>query len=131
MTTKDNIYSAKAGDYNDLQTSLHHSPERLFPMNEESSEIVVSCYRGDYSASRLAHAVEDADAHLLNLNLTSEVTPQGEIVVDLRVSHRDAMSVVRSLERYGYSVVQVRGHEESVDKTLMDRVSELLVHINV
>lgn len=122
----------KMPEFNGLQTPIHHSPERLFPERDEASELSVACYRGDYSASRLARAVEDADAHLLNLNLTSEITPAGEIVVDIRVSHRSPSSVVRSLERYGYNVIQIRESGSSDnDSTLADRASELLAYINV
>ncbi|GFI52668.1 hypothetical protein IMSAGC021_00974 [Muribaculaceae bacterium] len=46
--------------------------ERLFPKMEESSTLVLTCRRGDYSASRIARAVDDADAHLLNLNVTAD-----------------------------------------------------------
>lgn len=110
---------------------VHRSVRRLFPENEESSEISICCYRGDYSASRIARAVEDADAHLLNLNLTSEVLPTGEIVADLRISHRSPDSVMRSLERYGYRVVEVRNASVRSNDTLSARASELLAYINV
>lgn len=131
LTPKDNISTQKTTDFSGLQTPLHRSPERLFPERPDATELSISCYRGDYSASRIARAVEDADAHLLNLNLTSEVMPTGEIVVDLRISHRSASSVVRSLERYGFNVVSVRDSIEEMNDTFSTRVAELLAHINV
>ncbi|MCH5318254.1 MAG: hypothetical protein J1E38_00925 [Paramuribaculum sp.] len=132
MTSKDNISSRKVPEFNGLQTQLHHSAERVFPYAPESTELSVACYRGDFSASRIARAVEDADAHLLNLNITSEVLQTGEIVVDLRISHRSHSAVARSLERYGYNVIQVRDHSAADnDPTLSERVSQLLTYINV
>lgn len=78
----------------------------LYPENHESSRFKVICKRGEYSASRLARAVEDCDAHVLNLNVTAELADGGEsIVVDLRVGRRNVESVVRSLERYGYIAI--------------------------
>ena len=108
-----------------------HREERLFPPVEESSELSVACYRTDYSASRIAHAVEDVDAHLLNLNVTSLVTDHGEVVVDLRVNRRNAASVARSLERYGYRVVDIHDADEPISDSLSERVGELLLHINM
>lgn len=67
--------------------------------------LTVACQRQDYSASRIAHAVEDCDAHLLNLNVTAD-SPSADIVtVELRVGHRNPTSVARSLQRYGFCVV--------------------------
>lgn len=110
----------------------HHLPARLFPAVEDSSELSVACLRTDFLASRIAAAVEGAEAHLLNMNVTSEVLDSGEILVDLRVSHRNAGAVARSLERYGFRVVDMRGAlDDDPDATLSERVGELLAHLNV
>lgn len=124
MTAKDNILPLSP-------TAALHREERLFPPVEESSELSVACYRTDYSASRIAHAVEDVDAHLLNLNVTSLVTDHGEVVVDLRVNRRSAASVARSLVRYGYRVVDIHDADEPISDSLSERVGELLLHINM
>lgn len=94
--------------------------------------IVVACHTSDYSASRIARAVEDCDAHLLNLNVTSEARGDGSwLTVELRVSVRNAAPVARSLERYGYSVVSYSGSEtDGADDTLRRRVNELLRYMN-
>ncbi len=84
------------------------SAAELFAPAAEASLLLVACRRADYSASRMARAVEDADAHLLNLNVTAlpadDFMPDS-VVVALRVGRRDATPVVRSLERYGYEVL--------------------------
>lgn len=108
-----------------------HSSERLFPPQEESSELSIICPRADYSASRISHAVEDADAHLLNLNVTSDTVSSGEVVVDLRISHRDAGAVCRSLERYGYTTFNVRGGYDRMQQVAAERIAELMAHMQV
>lgn len=108
-----------------------HSEERLFPPNEESCELSVACRREEYSASRIAHAIEDAEAHLLNLNVTSETTELGEVIADIRISHRDAGAATRSLERYGYRVTGMRYGFDRHAEMLQRRIDELLSHINV
>lgn len=88
------------------------SIEQLFAPAADTSSLLVACDRRDYSASRLARAVEDADAHLLNLNVTSlrdDDAPDGTVVVALRVGRRDALAVARSIERYGYDVLDFDG----------------------
>lgn len=102
----------------------------LFPPSGDTSTIVIECYRGDYSASRIARAVEDANAHLLNLNVAAgsgDPAEAGMATVELRVNLRNAMPAVRSLERYGFTVVSSRGADgDTVDDTLQRRVNELL-----
>lgn len=119
MNSKDNILT------------LPHADAHLFPPLPDCCEISVACYRGDYSASRIAHAVEDAEAHLLNLNVTSELQPTGEITVDLRVNHRNGGSVARSLERYGYRVLSVRSDSDAYTDLARARINELMAHLEV
>lgn len=131
MDSKDNILFEKnraAAQPTDLAA---HSAERLFPPLEECSELSVACYRADFSASRISRAVEDTDAHLLNLNVTSEALPSGQIVIDLRISHRDAGAVVRSLERYGYSTVRIRSGFDRMAESMNERIAELMAHIQI
>ncbi|MCM1355320.1 MAG: hypothetical protein NC212_02815 [Staphylococcus sp.] len=106
--------------------------ERLFPPVEESCTILLSCLRGDYSASRIARAVEDCDAHLLNLNVTSDSEEaDNRIVAELRVSHRNPESVCRSLERYGYAVIDADGAPLPDDSLLRSRYDELMLYLNL
>lgn len=115
-----------------IRMECHHSPELLFPSVGESCELTVECRRSDYSASMIARAVEDADAHLLNLNVTARPTEGYEnVAVDLRVSHRNGGKVARSLERYGLTVVEIReGYDPDAELT-RQRFNELLTHFDL
>ncbi len=75
--------------------------------------------------------MEDADAHLINLNVTSAVTPEGEIIADLRVNRRNAAAVARSLERYGFRVIELRNNADDASDVLSERVGELLAYLNI
>lgn len=111
MTAKDNIaaHNPLIQEIESMQTASAEARasllDRLLPGRDESSVLLLTCHPADYSASAIARAVEDCDAHLLNLNVTADTTDDGRTVVLLRVSHRDPSSVTRSLERYGYQVV--------------------------
>ena len=74
--------------------------------------------------------MEDAEAHLLNLNVTSEIQPTGEITVDLRINHRNG-GVARSLERYGYRVLSVRTYADIYTDMARERINELMAHLEV
>lgn len=122
----------------DIKTEI----DRLFPYVEDASVLVVSCLRRDYSASRLCRAVEDCDAHVLNLNVVDAAMPFGDgascpvadyedeprTYVELRVSHRNAGAVARSVERYGYAVEYVRN---GCDTDADGRFENLMCLLNV
>lgn len=91
--------------------------------------LVVACRPTDFSASALAHAVEDSNAHLLNLNVTDRRLDDGRITVELRTNHRNGVSTARSLERYGFEVMAINGivpdSDVQIDDTLRRRAAEL------
>lgn len=115
----------------------------LFPPVAESSRLLVGCRREDYSASRIAHAVEDCNAHLLNLNVTSGGTKSDNgvkeshqadakfpVLVDIRVSHINARNITRSLERYGYTVLETRSEMPDND-TLSQRIEGFFRYLEI
>lgn len=75
---------------------------RMLAARDDCSVITVECDPRDYSASVLAHAVEDSDAHLVDLFTVP--AENGHLMVTLRVRHSDPTAAVRSLERYGFEV---------------------------
>lgn len=104
---------------------------RLFPPLEDESTLVLGCMRGHYSASRIARAVEDCDAHLLNLNVTSTPSDLADIVVEIRVNHRNAEAISRSLERYGYDILEAKSNHAEDNERMRSRVNELLRYLEV
>ena len=107
--------------------------EILFPHSPDASTIILACQRQNYSASVIARAVEDCDAHVLNLNVLASLSEAGELMVALRVDHRNAASVARSLRRFDYDMIDV----ESPDYVDIDaeearsRANELLRYLEV
>lgn len=114
----------KAGD--DLRIA------HLMPPQQEASVLTVACWPDDFSASALARAVEDSDAHLINLNVTATRLDDGRITVELRTNHRHYDSTARSLERYGFEVIaaDAPGADEP-DEAFRLRAAELLHIINI
>lgn len=101
--------------------------EVFFPHFGDVSHLLVSCAPADYSASAIAHAVEAADARLLNMNLTSLGADTSRLVVHLRVNHRDPERVARSLERFGFEVVDTDAPE--AEDSVLRRNYDHLMHL--
>ena len=89
------------------QASLLEGLGRMIAARDDCSIITLECSPEDYSASLLAHAVEDSDAHLVDLFSTPG--ENGQVKVTLRVRHSDPTAAVRSLERYDFHVLEAHG----------------------
>lgn len=124
MTAKDNIKSA-SGEVD--RPELAH----LFPPVDDWSRIRVTCRSSDYSAGAIVRAVEDSNAHVLNLNVT-DGSGEGLTEVELRINLRDPMAAVRSLERYGFSaeIIDAVGDSQEIDD-MRRRVDELIHYLEI
>lgn len=103
----------------------------LFPEIEDQSHLLVSCRRADYSASLIARAVEDCNAQLLNLNVTTLPSDASDVIVSLRINHRNPAPVVRSLQRYGYEVMNAISTNEEDNEIMRSRANEILKYLEL
>lgn len=101
----------------------------LIAARDDSSVVTLSCSPEQYSASLIAHAVEDADAHLVDL--LSTPMADGNLKVTLRVRHDDPSAIVRSLERYGFTVTGAHGARYSDARIADERLRALQLYLNV
>lgn len=109
--------------------SLLEGLNAMFVPRDDSSIVVVETSPAGYSASQIAHAVEDADVHLVDL-FTSP--GQGDIIrVTLRVRTTDPSAVVSSLERYGFDVAEASGNENRDMETAVERLLSLNAMLKV
>lgn len=111
------------------EVSLLEGLGRLIAPRDDSSVLLVECAPHDYSASALAHAVEDVDAHLVDL--ISHPTADGKLHVTLRVRTTDPTQAAMSLERYGYRVIEAP-HAPDIDNAILaERLASLQTLLNV
>ena len=109
--------------------SLLEGLNRLISPRDDSSTIVVETSPSAYSASQLAHAVEDANVHLVDL----WTAPGADDIVrvTLRVRTSDPSEVVSSLSRYGFEVVESVGEENRSLDIAVERLLSLNTLLNV
>ena len=113
------------------QTSMLEGLGRMIAARDDCSIITLECKPEEYSASQIARAVEDSDAHLVDLFTAPD--RDGNLKVTLRVRNTDPTSTVRSLERYDFQVVEARGSDDSrFDATIAaERLMSLQAFLNV
>lgn len=101
----------------------------MIPHTGEESEIHLCCSVQTYSASTIAHAIEDVDATLLSL--LAYPTRPGLLDVYLRINQADPSRAARSLERYGLTVSDARGTYDADVEAGMQRLDELQHFLNI
>lgn len=113
------------------ESSLLMGLSRMIAPRDDCSIITLECSPQDYSASVIAHAVEDTDAHLVDL--LTVPAENGHIHVTLRVRNSDPSSTVRSLERYGFEVLEANSSGASVQsiEIATERLLSLQAIMNV
>lgn len=113
------------------QTSLLEGIGRMIAARDDCSIITVECAPEDYSASILAQAVEDSDAHLVDL--FSVPGENGQVKVTLRVRHSDPTAAVRSLERYDFHVIEAHSSGDTIQsiEIATERLLSLQALMNV
>lgn len=111
------------------QTSLLEGLGREIAPRDDASLITLECTPSDYSASRIAHAVEDSDAHLVDL--WTVPAEKGMLKVNLRVRLNDPTSAVHNLERYGYEVIEASGASYQDAGLAFERLLGLQALLNV
>lgn len=112
------------------ETSLLEGLGEFIAARDDSSILTVECSPAEYSASSLAHAVEDADIHLVDL--ISHPAEGGMVRVTLRVRAEDPSAAISSLERYGFRVVEGHSAGYNADVALLsERIASLQALMNV
>lgn len=102
---------------------------RFIIPRDDCSLIQVETTPSAYSASHIAHAVEDADTHLVDL--WSGPGEEDTIRITLRVRSDDPSATVMSLQRYGYEVVYASGNKYRDAELAAERLLGLRALLNV
>lgn len=113
-------------------SAIINAAAQLFPAVDESCELIIECNRHDYSASIISRAVEDCNAHVLNLNVRADNLPDNRIMVALRINHLQGEAVARSLARYGYDIIEITGSGiDSLSEVTKERINELIHYLEL
>lgn len=111
--------------------------ERLFDALSElccaeshGSVIVLEILPQDYVLSDIARIIESNNAHVLNLlSYTDKVT--GRLMITIKIDLEDASPVIRSFERFNYTVLYHFMEKGMVDDLLKQRMDELIRYMNI
>ncbi len=94
------------------------------------STIILEVSPTDYSVTDIARIIESNNAHILSLQTHPEDT-NGQLLITLKIDAEDASAVIRSFERFNYTVVWHFMGNGMVDDIFQQRMNELIHYMNI
>jgi CBS domain-containing protein len=102
----------------------------LCSAEDAGSVIVLELAPRDYAISDIARIIEANNAHILNLLMETNRN-SGRLLLTIKIDLADATPVVRSFERFNYTVAHCFMDRATADETLLSRMDELLHYMNM
>lgn len=110
-------------------TDLMQHLANLFSLKQPGSIISLSMQVKDYTLSEIANIVEGNDAKILSLYITSQAN--GKIEITLRINKEDISSVVKTFERYNYSINTYFTANTEVEDFYKERYDAFIRYMNI
>ncbi|WP_102408396.1 CBS domain-containing protein [Parabacteroides bouchesdurhonensis] len=125
VVTTDGVYTGAI-----TRDKLIDALSELCNAEAEGSIIVLEMMPQDYVLSDIARLVESNNAHVLNL-LSHQDKETGRLLISIKIDLEDASPVIRSFERFNYTVLYHFMEKGMVDNLLQQRMNELLHYMNM
>lgn len=102
----------------------------LCNVETEGSVVVLEVLLQDYSLTDISRLIESNNAHVLSL-LSYVEKETGKLILSIKIDLEDASPVIRSFERFNYTVLYYYMKKGMVDDLLKKRMDELLYYMNM
>lgn len=108
-----------------------YTPEQFTELTEtENSLIILELPLKDYTLTEIARIVESNNAHVMSLSVMP-VLGGSQLFVSLKLDVDDLTSVLRSFERFNYTVLYYFMREGDVTDTQKERLDELMYYLEM
>ena len=110
--------------------SLVKNFSRLTAAGQPGAILVLSLALQDYSPTLLSRIIEDNNAKMISLYAIAD--PNGrELTVTIKVNTQETSSMMRSFDRYGYSVKSAFMSNSQLDDFYRSRYEEFMNYMNI
>lgn len=96
---------------------------------EDGGVLVLKVPSTDYQLSQIAQIVESEDARILGLLIGSS-SDMNSIDITLKINQKDLGRIIKSFERYSYSIMEVY-HTSLFDDSSAQRYESLMRYLNI
>ena len=107
------------------------TPEQFTELSEaENSLIILEIPLKDYTLTEIARIVESNNAHVMDLSVIP-ISGGSLLLISLKLDVDDLTAVLRSFERFNYSVLYYFMREGEVTDTQQERLDELMYYLEM
>ena len=107
------------------------TPEQFTELSEtENSLIILEIPLKDYTLTEITRIVESNNAHVMALSVMP-ISGGSLLLVSLKLDVDDLTAVLRSFERFNYSVLYYFMREGEVTDTQKERLAELMYYLEM
>jgi acetoin utilization protein AcuB len=125
VLTSENVY---IGSIN--LPSLVQCVNKLTAAGQPGAILVISLASQDYSPTLLSRIIEENNAKMISLYVIPD--PSGrELTITIKVNTQETSSIMRSFDRYGYSVRSSFLANSQLEDFYRNRYEELMKYINI
>lgn len=111
------------------QSNILNALSNLLGTNTPGSVFVLEMAEQDYIASEIARIIENNNAQVINFH--SYPSSSGNLQVAIKVNVDDIDAIVRSFERFNFTVKMVFSNQGVFDEVAQQRWQELFYYINM
>ena len=97
-------------------------------IQSDGGVIVIEMHKNDYSLTEISSIIENNNAKILSSYITS-IQDSSKIEVTLKINNSDITSIIKHLERHGYSITASYKEDEK-DIDYLDRYEQLMRFLN-
>ena len=110
-------------------SSLLKKAAELLNTNGPGGLIILETKKYDYVLSEIARIVEGENAKILSFS--TNMKPNGSLLITLKINTENISPVLRSFERFGYHIFSYFMNNENEDDTYEKRLNEFLHYLQV
>jgi acetoin utilization protein AcuB len=103
---------------------------QMTAVKEPGGIMVLELNHNDYSLSQIAQIVEENDAKILSLYVTSPVEST-KMEITLKINRTDLTSIIQTFNRYDYDIKASYMSDDELDNLYSDRYDEFMRYLNI
>lgn len=111
-------------------TELVHNFAKFTSVDQHGGIIVLELNQNDYFLSQITQIVEENDAKILSLYITSPAeSTKLELTIKLNIS--DLSRIIQTFNRYNYNIKETFSHDDIQDSLFKNRYESFLNYLNI
>lgn len=109
---------------------LNRNLSKLTAAGQPGAILVISLASQDYSPTMLSRIIEDNNAKIISLYVVPDASGR-ELTITIKVTTQETSSMMRSFDRYGYTVKSYYLADSQLDDFYRTRYEEFMKYMNI